>query len=232
MELTFRQRLSWYAHLGKALLQQHHREDLPYLKKLIPEDGVVFDIGAHSGQYTKLFAGIARKGRVYAFEPSEYARSILERLLRWRKLPNVTLLALALSDTKGVAQLATPIKKSGSLGFGLAHLVNAALSTGKDLATGKNLAFTVETSTVDQMAESLGLRRLDFIKADIEGFELHMLRGARQTLQRFKPILQLEISEPRLARAGSSAAELRSFLKSLGYSEAASPNGDAIFTAR
>lgn len=224
--LSLRQRASWCAHLAKALLQQHHREDEPFLRSAIPEDGVVFDVGAHSGQYTKLFAGIARKGQVYAFEPSPYARSILERVLHWRQLSNVTLLPFALSDREGAAELTMPLKRSGSVGFGLAHLVNSSKPT------GKTIAFDVRTTTVDQMVQTLGLQRLDFIKADIEGWELQMLRGARHTLQQFKPILQLEILEQHLARAGSTPGELRDFLSSFGYSGAVSPNGDVIFKAR
>ena len=47
-------------------------------------------------------------------------------------------------------------------------------------------------TTIDCVVETLGLDRLDFIKADIEGWELRLLRGSERTLKRFRPRLLLE----------------------------------------
>ena len=59
--------------------------------------------------------------------------------------------------------------------------------------------------------DSLGLERVDMVKLDIEGMELEALRGARATLERHHPILQVEAN-----KAGASAA-LEKFVDSLGY---------------
>ena len=66
---TLRQRLDWLRHLGVACFQQHHTELTPVFRPLIAPDAVVIDVGAHAGQFSKLFAGLAPQGRVYAFEP-------------------------------------------------------------------------------------------------------------------------------------------------------------------
>ncbi len=75
----------------------------------------------------------------------------------------------------------------------------------------------VGVATLDEAVAALGLERLDFIKADIEGFELRLIRGARRTLAICKPALLIEIDEPRLARAGDSLNALWDELLSLGY---------------
>src|SRR6516165_6716729 len=54
---------SLLAHLLKATTQQHHRALAPTIARLVPSTAVVFDVGAHAGQYTKLFARAASHGR-------------------------------------------------------------------------------------------------------------------------------------------------------------------------
>ena len=86
---------SFVAHLWKAVTQQHHRELLPLLARCVPRDGAVLDVGAHAGQFTKLFARLAANGRVYAIEPGSYARGILRAAIWARRLDNVVALAKA-----------------------------------------------------------------------------------------------------------------------------------------
>lgn|GEM_PF-1834066 len=106
--------LTWLAHLFKAIAKQHHRAMLPVLRRLIPTDGVVLDVGAHAGQFTKLFAGIARDGQVIAVEPGAYARSILRPALALNRVRNVVTVPVGLSDRSGVSILSVPIKRRGS----------------------------------------------------------------------------------------------------------------------
>jgi FkbM family methyltransferase len=202
---------SFVAHLWKAVTQQHHRELLPALTQCIPRDGVVLDIGAHAGQFAKLFAGLAAEGRVFAIEPGSYARAILRAALAARRLPNVAVLPVALGDEMRLETLHIPLKASGTLGFGLSHL--GAAETRWPRVAGE----TVAQTTVDALVEKLALDRIDFIKADIEGGELRMLYGARTTLDRFRPRLLIELTEAHLARAGDTLAAAFGFLAERGY---------------
>lgn len=220
-----RPRLSpgYAAHLWKAVTQQHHRELLPLFRRLIPRDGVVVDVGAHAGQFAKLFARCAASGRVYAFEPAAYARSILSLVTRVHRLGNVTILPLALGAETRESVLSTPIKASGSRGFGLAHL-GAPEARWQRVATE-----TVTETTLDAVAAELALDRLDFIKADIEGNEMRLLAGARETIARFRPRLLVELNDAHLARAGDAMADAFAFLAGLGYRGfVVGPNGDLL----
>lgn len=212
----------FFAHLFKAVFKQHHREMRPLLAPLISDDAIVFDVGAHAGQYTKLFAHLARRGLVYAIEPQSYARRILRAAIRLNRLRNVEILPLALGAAPGTATLTIPVKRSGSYGFGLAHL-------GPDTRDGSAETETVEVTTLDALVTKLGLTRLDFIKADIEGWEQAMIDGSRATLARFKPAMLLELDESRLHRAGGSVAALWRTLTELGYrAYAGEPAGAAL----
>ncbi|MDE2227944.1 MAG: FkbM family methyltransferase [Alphaproteobacteria bacterium] len=199
-----------FAHLFKAVFKQHHRDMLPLLRRLVPADAVVLDVGAHAGQYAKLFARLARLGRVYAIEPQSYARRILRTAIRLNRLHNVEILPLALGSAPGTATLTIPVKRSGSYGFGLAHL-------GPQTRAGAAETETVEVTTLDALAARLSLPRLDFIKADIEGWEQAMVEGGRQTLMRFRPALLIEFNEQHLMRGGGSVASLWRMLSELGY---------------
>lgn len=211
-----------FAHLFKAVFKQHHREMRPLLAALISDDAVVFDVGAHAGQYAKLFARLARRGRVYAIEPQSYARRILRAAIRFNRLRNVEILPLALGAAPGTATLTIPVKASGSYGFGLAHL-------GPHTRSGTAETESVEVTTLDALATTLRLTRLDFIKADIEGWEQAMLEGGRATLARFKPALLLELNDEYMQRASGSVAAVWRMLTELGYrAYAGEPGGAAL----
>jgi len=209
-ELGLAGRTRYAAHLWKAVVYDHHRELLPMLRMLVPTDGTVLDVGAHAGQFAKLFARLVPRGQVYAFEPGSYARAILSRVVRWRRLANVEIVACGLGDRVGQSRLVMPIKPSGAYGFGLSHLGNL------DRLGGARTE-TVEVSTVDAFVRARGLRRVDFIKADVEGWEGRVLAGAGETLERFRPVLMLELIGSHLARAGDALETVWASLERRGY---------------
>jgi FkbM family methyltransferase len=202
-------------HLFKAATKQHHRELTPMFARHIPAEAVVIDIGAHAGQFTKLFARLAPQGQVYALEPSAYARSILRPALAFNRIANVTVVAAGLSDRPGEAVLHTPLKRSSAFGFGVAHL-------GGD-GKAEEVDQMIELMTLDNLAEREGLARLDFIKADIEGWELRALAGGEKALRRFLPTLYLEVDAALMVRAGDTPEGLFRWLANLGYRAFATP---------
>jgi len=210
MDLTFRQRLTFAAHLWKAATRQHHREFLPLLRQYVPADAVVADVGGHAGQFAKLFAGLAARGQVYSFEPGVYARAILDRVVRWRGLGNVEIVPFGLSDAAGQAHLSVPIKRSGSFGFGLSHL-------GADAGGRAARSETIRLETLDGFVAVRNLARLDFVKADIEGWEMRLLAGGREAIARFRPAIMVELVTAHLARAGDRPEAVWQQLGGLGY---------------
>ena len=202
---------SFVAHLFKATMQQHHRDLFATISRFVPPSAVVFDVGAHAGQYTKLFAHAASSGRVYAFEPGSYARAILRMVVSLHRLGNVSVVPVALGASCGVDTLSVPLKAGGSFGFGLSHLGSPQQRWS---AVAQEL---VGLTTLDAVAGALDLDRLDFIKADVEGWEVALLRGGKQTLRRFRPILVIELLSQHLARAGDRVDDAFAFLSELGY---------------
>jgi FkbM family methyltransferase len=209
----YRWRLSptYLAHLYKAVTRQHHKELLPVLGRLLPRDAVIFDVGAHAGQFAKLFARLAPEGRIWSFEPGSYARSILRVSLWLNGVANVSVVPMGLGQAAGIGSLSLPVKRPGSFGFGLAHL-GAAETRWSRVAVEP-----IALGTIDDFAAAQGIDRLDFIKADVEGWEAAMLRGGLATVKRLRPCLLLELTDGHLARAGDSLAGIWAMLHELGY---------------
>jgi FkbM family methyltransferase len=208
--LRGRARLTFWAHLFKAITRQHHLELIPILRPLLPPDGVVFDVGAHAGQMAKLFAMMAPLGHVYAFEPGAYALAILRPMVRLKGRGRISIDSIAFGAKPGTLTLSTPIKRSGSLGFGLSHLGEGG--------EGDNVyRHDVAVETIDRFVAAKGLARLDLIKADIEGWEMQLLLGATETLTKLRPVVFLEVVDSYLARAGDSRVALWRFMRERKY---------------
>jgi FkbM family methyltransferase len=124
------------------------------------------------------------------------------------RLRNVEVCPLGLSDRAGAETLSVPVKRSGSMGFGLSHL---------GAAVRESVAEPITLATLDAFAAEKKLARLDFIKADIEGWEMRMLAGGAATIARFRPALLLEVQAAHLDRAGDTPSGLWSFFAPLGY---------------
>ncbi|MDR3329019.1 MAG: FkbM family methyltransferase [Prevotellaceae bacterium] len=134
---------------------------------------VVVDAGAWIGDFS---AYAASKGAtVYAFEPT---RSSFDWLCRAAALNGANLhpVQKGLSSREGEAFISTSDSNSGASSIVI-----------KRSAKGEAIALT----TLDKFVEENRLPRVDFIKADIEGAERDMLRGAAQVLKRFAPKLAL-----------------------------------------
>ncbi len=224
LSLSLRQRLGWVAHVFKAATQNHHPELERLFAPMIAQDATIADVGAHAGQFSKLFARLAPEGRVFAFEPAPYARAVLAPALKWNRFERVTVEPYGLSDAPGHFTLSTPLKRGhAEVGYGLAHL-------GTDDDPRPMRTETIEVRTLDSFAAANKLTRLDFLKADVEGWEARMLIGGRNTLAALKPVLFLEIVQSSLARANSKPQDIFTLLAPLGYS-ARKLTADATLTA-
>ena len=211
-DMSIKGQLTYFAHLYKALFRQHHRHFFETtLAPLLPHDGIVIDVGGHAGQYTKLFSHhTLQGGYVFVFEPGDYALSILRRVKSFKSLKNIDIIPMALSHKKQMLTLKTPIKKSGSLGFGLSF-------TGDNTDERNIKTQHVQATTLDDFAKEHDLKRIDFIKIDIEGGEYDFLKGARNALKTYQPRIWMEINQKALARHNVSPKDIEDFMSELNY---------------
>jgi FkbM family methyltransferase len=179
-----------------------HEPELRLLPYLVDPRRAALDVGANRGLYTTHLRRCARA--VFAFEP-------LPHLARRLGLayPDVTVQATALSDAPGTAELRVP-------GHNFSW---ATVEAANPLAGTAVTTVQVPCATLD----SLDLRDVGFIKIDVEGHELAVLRGATATLAREAPTLLVEIEERHspgtLARAQAwlQARAYRAFFLDAGH---------------
>lgn len=181
------------------------------LDRFLSEGSVVLDIGAAYGRYAYQMARlVGPSGRIYCFEPGNYSYKVLTGVIRFHRLKNIVPIKKAVSDKEGTARLTIPVKKKNKLGPSLAHLATT------DDAQGITQN-DIPTTTVDNFIAQKGIQRVDFIKCDVEGAEMHVFPGAAQTIERFKPAVLSEVDEAHLKKFGFSRQKMLEFFRQRGY---------------
>jgi FkbM family methyltransferase len=184
--------------------------DLAAIALLTKPGDTVLDIGANFGLFTRFLSeSVGKDGRVFSFEPTSDMFGVLENNRARLRLENTSVFRTALSNRCGVSEMAIPIREDGSLNHYEASLVD---TTGGD---GKTLAVRVETRTLDDFCDDLGVEKIDFIKCDVEGHEIEVLEGARRTLAHHRPAMLMEVNEP--LDAGGHGSRVLELVRSLGY---------------
>ena len=160
-------------------------EDEPDIVSRVRRGMTVFDVGANVGFVTLLLSRLVGElGRVYAFEPDQDNFAALQRNLDHNRISHCVPVNMAAGD------------RSELVGFapGINGFVDATA------------AQTVPMTTLDQFVEENGINRVDFVKIDVEGFELCVLKGMTRVVRRFKPVLLVEIHPRGFCGAGDPEA--------------------------
>lgn len=181
-------------------------ETEPYkvLFDLVKPGFKILDVGVNYGHtLLEMASRIGDEGRIYGFEPVPFLYKKALHNISLNNFSNITLINKAISST------------AGELYFD--SVDNTHNSGGTKMSFDSDSNNKVEAITIDDFFESEKLTGIDLIKADIEGFEMEMLKGATQTLSKYKPMLFLELNNDFLSQAGSSGADMIKFLSELGY---------------
>lgn len=171
-----------------------------------PND-VVIDVGANNGMVSmRLAQRVGVRGRVLSFEPHPGNFRRLEHNLSLNDLPHVSAFHLGLGEDSGQAAMLSVDK----FNLGMHRIV-------PDRSDGAQPADMIELTTLDSVCERHGLDRLDWVKIDVEGYELKVLRGGLRALEELRPRLFVEVDDAHLRDQGDSADALLGELDRLGY---------------
>lgn len=168
-----------------------------------PGDNVL-DIGANVGETTLRFSRrVGPAGKVYCFEPNPPVRAKLERNIALNRFTNIEVMPLGVGDAEATLKLSSPSPHNRGGNRILENPVGDFVE--------------VRVVPLDTLVAEKGIERVDVVKIDVEGFELRALKGGKKTLERWKPILFIEISDETLRGAGTSPSEVLAFVEELGY---------------
>ena len=181
-----------------------------FLQAVLKPGMVFLDGGANDGLYS-LFAArrVGPSGVVVAVEPSKREYERLVANLGLNRLAGVRPLKVALGRERGSGMLA--IAEEGHEGQ---NTIGARVSNPTVQTTRHE---TVRVETIDELVGGEGLKRLDFVKLDVEGSEVDVLEGARSAIARFKPLMLLEAEDERLASQERTKADFVRVVTGLGY---------------
>lgn len=176
-----------------------------HVRTLLRPGDVMIDVGASFGWYTILGSQLVGPGgRVHAFEPIPDTFAALIDNVDRNAATNVVANPVALSDTAGRRALHVPdIGVSGSFEV---HDFEDSYET-----------FVCDVQRLDTYVAENDVRGVRLLKADVEGAEFEVLRGAEELLRRDRPALFVEIQEHSTRRFGYEPADLFAWLSHLGY---------------
>ena len=189
----------------------HSRPQLMCLDRFLQPHMVFADVGANHGEFTTFAAKRLGQGKVLAFEPLEENYRWLVENVQLNRFPNVLTYQLGLSDRPGEVDFFT---SNDTRLFGSSHEGLATMFPGGDRTA---YAGRAQVDVFDDVFRETGLRRLDGMKIDVEGAELSVLRGARQSIQRHQPFILVEINAETYQAAGYCKKDLCEFLQGLDY---------------
>lgn len=169
--------------------------------RLIRENSIVMDVGSYIGQYALLAAKYAPKGKVFALEPHPESFERLRRNIFRNKMENI----FALRKAAG--------REAGFLPFE----ISAQHSQSGLLPNQGPITDQVEVMPLKEVVERYSLEWIDLVKVDVEGAEGEVLRGADTILERFRPVVIVEMDRYREKVWGDSPELLCSMLGELGY---------------
>lgn len=178
-----------YIRMIKGGMMKSKYPELFYLQQLIKPGFVCIDIGANVGYYSTVLSRLCgASGHVHAVEPVQLFQSVFNRNMRVFNCSNVTLYPVALGGSTSTITMGTPII-DGVFRHGLTHVVEANEDT-----TGMD-TYSVNMCRPDDLFASL--TRVDFMKCDVEGYEVFLMPHFTNLIAKFKPIIQIEISSKR-----------------------------------
>jgi len=170
----------------------------------------VIDVGAHIGSFTVMAAReVGPSGKVVSLEPSAPNFKLLNLNISTNHFDNAKALNLAAGSTDDVGELRLYNRQGG----------NSFYSRELPLIGSQSVKIT----TLDSVAESLKLDRIDFVKIDVEGHELEVLKGASEILGEDHPKIVLETHE-----FGPSVEDLTGYLEKFNYSVKTTPYGSHL----
>jgi FkbM family methyltransferase len=164
--------------------QEFEPDNVHLLSLLCESDSRVLDVGANIGMTALALSQICPRGQVAAIEPVPHTFHYLQRNVAQADSGNIKIFNFALGSREGLALMQ-------------GHPSNLACSFIADnytILASDHFSHKITVKRLDEAFCELSLDRLDFMKVDVEGFELEVFAGAKKILATYKPIVFLEMN--------------------------------------
>lgn len=195
----------WIEETGKL---DHDEFLIPIACDNMKPGWIVFDCGALYGDHSIAYARtVGKEGVVFSIEANKMAYDCLCK--NAEKFESTVLcMNLALCDRHGGVAIHIMEENVGA---------SRVIDPSKEDEFSEKVEREVKSASIDGICEAAMLDRLNFIKIDCEGFEFKILRGARKSIQSFKPILLIEMNSWALTQQDACYKDIYDFLLEMNY---------------
>jgi FkbM family methyltransferase len=177
------------------------------LFKVIKPEFYIVDAGANIGFLSMNLAKLCPQGFIYSFEPDSENFDYLQRNKNNNHFTNIHLFKTALGEKAGKAELYKMYDNNPG--------ANRILSS----QPNQNIASeTIEIAVLDEFKKNGAIKKINLLKIDVEGFEPFVLKGAKEIIETWRPILFIELAEVNLRQQGYTARKLIELVESFNYS--------------
>ena len=155
------------------------------LDQFIKSGDYCFDIGSNKGQYIYKLNKLTQSEKIFAFEPIPKNYRFLKNIF-----PECKIFKYALSNEVGLKKMKIPIVNNRLLDTRAKIDFNILEKNETGYRTIK-----IECNTIDLFIKQNNVRKIDFLKIDVEGHEFDILKGGIQSIKTFRPIILIEIEQ-------------------------------------
>ncbi len=190
-----------------SIFKSHEPINTQIISRILKKGMTCLDIGGNIGYYVLLERQlVGDEGRIIAFEPSPRNYNYLKKNIQLQNVTNISAYNFACGDKDGNATFFINKKSNGCK-----VIAEGVIPPDQSLGTLSEVPVRI----LDPFIEELKLDRVDFIRMDAEGYELHIFKGLKKTLEKFKPIISIELHRRQLGLEGTK--EFFKLMKELDY---------------
>ena len=170
------------------------------LRQFVSPGTWVIDVGANIGFFSKYFCSwVSQGGKVIALEPEPKNYALLSQTVdRYLKKNIIETLAVAVDSSDGNAKLSLNPLHPGDHKLGVEGI-------------------EVQKISIDSLLEKRNWPSVALIKIDVQGAEMRVLAGVRQTIKHLRPVFFVEMDESALSQFGSSTQDIFGFFSEFSY---------------
>jgi len=190
-------------------IKKNYEKELEFIEKFSDKSKDAIDIGVYRGVYSFQLAKYFNI--VHSFEPNPLLFPYLNKNLK-KILKNIQLYNYALSDTNGDTKLKLPIRTESIFKNNIEELYQ--LGAASIHSKNKFTNFKEVIVKKKKLDDFKIINKIGFIKIDVEGHEIEVINGAKETITNNKPVLLVEIEE---RHTQASVIESINYINKLGY---------------
>ena len=184
-----------------------YEPEMTIIPKILNNPEVIIDIGANYGPYSFFLSKIYPGAKIFAFEPATRSYDIFKKIIGIFNLDNVIPIKKGLGIKEEDKEIVMPAQ----------YTILAYVSAENTKKNKEDQTEKIQITTLDSFVKKNKIKRIDFIKCDVEGFELNVFKGAKKSLRKFKPIIFVEIEERHTNKYLINPEEMISFFERLDY---------------